>query len=74
MAEVDREDKVDQVDQAVVAADQDKDQDKPAHQETDAPAKKVITRAAPGHAQGIFGVLQSLTSGGVSTDTKSGDV
>ncbi|CAG7924992.1 unnamed protein product [Penicillium olsonii] len=40
------------------------DKAKPSHQETDAPAKKVITRDTPGHAKGLFGVLESITSGG----------
>ncbi|CAG8220233.1 unnamed protein product [Penicillium salamii] len=42
----------------------DKDQGKPSHQQTDGPAKKVITRQEPGHAKGIFGILESITSGG----------
>ncbi|KAJ5333872.1 uncharacterized protein N7506_007655 [Penicillium brevicompactum] len=44
-----------------------KDQEKSGHKQTDAPAKQVTTRAAPGHSQGIFGILQSLTSGGPET-------
>ncbi|CAI7645753.1 unnamed protein product [Penicillium glandicola] len=43
-----------------------KDQDKPSHQQTEDPAKHLDTRQA-GHAKGIFGVLQSLTSGGAVT-------
>lgn len=40
--------------------------DKPSHQQTENPAKHIDTRQA-GHAEGVFGILQSLTSGGVSS-------
>ncbi|KAJ5554865.1 hypothetical protein N7535_007309, partial [Penicillium sp. DV-2018c] len=45
-----------------------KDQEKPSHKQTNDPAKQLDTRDA-GHAKGIFGMLQSLTSG--SPITKS---
>ncbi|OQD93184.1 hypothetical protein PENSOL_c034G10362 [Penicillium solitum] len=39
-----------------------KNQDKPSHQQTETPAKHLDNRDA-GHSQGVFGILQSLTSG-----------
>ncbi|KAJ6177840.1 hypothetical protein N7519_008301 [Penicillium mononematosum] len=39
-----------------------KDQEKPSHRQIETPAKHIDTRQA-GHAKGVFGVLQSLTSG-----------
>jgi hypothetical protein len=46
-------------------ADSHQDQDKPSHKEVDAPAKHIDTRQA-GQSKGVFGILQSLTSGNVS--------
>ncbi|KAJ5201154.1 hypothetical protein N7449_005957 [Penicillium cf. viridicatum] len=43
-----------------------KNQDKPSHQQTETPAKHIDTRQA-GHSEGVFGILQSLTSGGPVT-------
>ncbi|CAP86700.1 hypothetical protein EN45_049570 [Penicillium chrysogenum] len=39
-----------------------KDQEKPSHRQVETPAKHIDTRQA-GHAKGVFGVLESLTSG-----------
>lgn len=39
---------------------------KPSHQQTETPAKYLDTRQA-GHSKGVFGILQSLTSGGVGS-------
>jgi hypothetical protein len=41
-------------------------QDKEGHKETDEPAKHLDTRQVGGNAKGVFGILQSLTSGNVS--------
>lgn len=42
------------------------DQGKPSHQQIETPAKHLDNREA-GHAKGLFGILQSLTSSGVSS-------
>ncbi|KAJ5500922.1 hypothetical protein N7527_012043 [Penicillium freii] len=40
-----------------------KSKDTPSHQQTETPAKHLDNRQA-GHSKGVFGILQSLTSGG----------
>ncbi|KAJ5972950.1 uncharacterized protein N7479_002868 [Penicillium vulpinum] len=49
-----------------------KENKNPSHKQTETPAKHLDTRGA-GHAKGVFGILQSLTSGGsISKSHKRG--
>ncbi|CAI7671171.1 unnamed protein product [Penicillium discolor] len=49
-----------------------KNQDKPSHQQTETPAKHLDNRDA-GHSKGVFGILQSLTSGSPVTKSHKRD-
>ncbi|CAG7974767.1 unnamed protein product [Penicillium nalgiovense] len=49
-----------------------KDQEKPSHRQIETPAKHIDTRQA-GHAKGVFGILQSLTSGDPVTKSHKRD-
>ncbi|KAJ5780240.1 hypothetical protein N7457_005400 [Penicillium paradoxum] len=48
-------------------------QDKPSHQQTETPAKRIDTRQNAGDVKGVFRLLHSLTSGGPVTQSHKRD-